>query len=177
LWQRELEVTPRQSAFVREYLIDLNATQAAIRAGYSAKSAEVTASRLLSDAKVAAAVQAGMDKRANKLEISADRVLEEISRMAFYDPATLGISGIHGPADIAKLPEDVRRAIVGWSWDKAGNFTLKLADKLNALDKLGRHLKLFTDKVEHTGKDGASLADEMASAAIRVQERLQRLAG
>ena len=59
----------------------------------------------------------------------------------------------HDPSgDIRDLPEDVRRAIAGWSWDKEGRFTVKLADKSKALDQLGKHLKLFVDRVEHTGE-------------------------
>ena len=66
-------------------------------------------------------------------------------------------ANVRGPEDIPTLPEDVHRAIVGWSWDKAGNFTLKFADKKSALELRGRHMKLFTDKIELTGKDGAPI--------------------
>lgn len=138
----------KQARFVQEYLIDLNATQAAIRAGYSAKTAEQQGSRLLGNAKVSEAIAARQKRVAGKLEVTQERIAEEYARMAFYDPADLGVDGIEAPADIAKLPEDVRRAIVGWSWDKAGNFTLKLADKNAALTNLGRHLGMFKDRLE-----------------------------
>lgn len=130
---------------MREYLIDLNATQAAIRAGYAAASAEVQGSRLLSNDKVAEQVKREMDKRGQRTGITADKVLQEIERMAMYDPKDL--VGVNSPEDIALLPEDVRRAIVGWSWDKMGNFLIKLA-KQPAIEMLGRHHKLFSDKVE-----------------------------
>jgi len=70
-------MTPKQETFVREYLIDLNATQAAIRAGYSERTAEQQGSRLLSNAKVAEAVAAGKSERAAKLDIDALWVLRE----------------------------------------------------------------------------------------------------
>jgi phage terminase small subunit len=70
-------MTPKQDAFVREYLLDLNATQAAIRAGYSERTANEQGSRLLANASVAAAIADAKEKRAEKLEISALWVLEQ----------------------------------------------------------------------------------------------------
>lgn len=139
-------VTPKQEAFVREYLIDLNATAAYGRAGYTAKGngAEVNAARLLRNAQVAAAVATAMQERGERTRVTADRVLTEIERLAMLDPSAL--VSVKRPADIAKLPEDVRRAIVGWSWDAKGRFQVKLA-KEAALQMLGRHHRLFNDKV------------------------------
>jgi len=71
-------LTPKQSMFVKEYLIDLNATQAAIRAGYSEDTAAEQASRLLRNVKIKESMQKGMDKRANKTEITAEWVLNGI---------------------------------------------------------------------------------------------------
>ena len=185
------ELTPKQRLFVAEYLKDLNATQAAIRAGYSEKTAHSQGPRLLEDAGVKSAIAAAAEKRAEKLEITAERVLAEIANMAFYDVGDLMIDGdaseelteeqakewekwivdgriIHGlrnPADIKRLPEKLRRAIVGWGWDRNGNFTVKLADKSKALDQLARHLSLYNDKLEVTGVD--ALADRLARASKR----------
>ena len=72
----------KQQAFVTEYLVDLNATQAAIRAGYSAKTAEVIAHENLRKPQIAAAIQQAMDQRARRTEITADLVLERINRIA-----------------------------------------------------------------------------------------------
>lgn len=146
-----MALTPKQQRFVEEYLIDLNGKQAAIRVGYSPATAEVTASRLLSNVKVKAAVDERRAALSENAEVSQERIVKEFCRMGFYDPADIASQPMNGPEDIAKLPEDVRRAIVGWGWDKAGNFTLKLADKAGALVSLGRHLGMFTDKVEQTG--------------------------
>jgi phage terminase small subunit len=118
-------------------------------------------------------------------------VLKEISRMAFYDPLDLieivreampdelrggielsddgkVITGLRSAQDIKFLPEDVRRAIVGWGYDRNQNFTLKLADKSKALDQLARHLSLYNDKLEVTGVD--ALADRLARANKRASE-------
>lgn len=70
------KLTPKQEAFVREYLVDLNATQAAIRAGYSQKTANEQASRLLANVSIQEAVAAGRSARAQKLEVTAEQVLQ-----------------------------------------------------------------------------------------------------
>lgn len=181
------KLTPKQEMFVREYLVDLNATQAAIRAGSKAKRAEQAGHELLTNPDVSAAIATAIGKRASKIEVSADRVLAEIARMAFYDPADLMVDGeakeddpeqmvvdgrlihgLRGVADIKRLPEDIRRAIVGWGWDRNGNFTVKLADKSKALDQLARHLSLYNDKLEVTGLD--NLAARLAEAKLRLKE-------
>ena len=73
-----MALTPKQSMFVKEYLIDLNATQAAIRAGYSEKTANEQASRLLANVSISSAVQIEMDKRAESVSITAEDVLQSI---------------------------------------------------------------------------------------------------
>lgn len=79
------DLTAKQALFVREYLIDLNATQAAIRAGYSKKTATVQGARLLTNANVKAAVAEASEKRADKLDLNAERVLQAIAEVAFGD--------------------------------------------------------------------------------------------
>jgi phage terminase small subunit len=78
-------MTAKQQIFVREYLVDLNATQAAIRAGYSPRTAKQIAHENLTKPDVAAAISAAQRDRMSKLEISADRVLQEAARIAFFD--------------------------------------------------------------------------------------------
>lgn len=80
-----MSLNEKQRRFAAEYLIDLNAKQAAIRAGYSPKTAESQGSRLLSNAKVAKAIQAGKEARSARTEITQDRVLQELARLAFFD--------------------------------------------------------------------------------------------
>src|SRR5215475_12924278 len=83
------KLTPRQVRFVAEYLIDANATQAAIRAGYKAKHADVSGCRLLANAKIRAAVDAGEAERAKRTQVTADKVIMELARVAFADPRQL----------------------------------------------------------------------------------------
>lgn len=182
-----MALTPKQQRFVEEYLVDLNATQAAIRAGYSERTANEIGAENLAKPSVKAAVDLALAERAEKTGITAERVLSEIANMAFYDPSDLMVSidpdeydgeahpsvivegriiyGLRGPADIKRLPENVRRAIVGWGYDRNQNFTVKLADKSKALDQLARHLSLYNDKLEVTGM--AALADRMERAMKR----------
>ncbi len=80
-----MELTPKQARFVAEYLIDLNATQAAVRAGYSARTAASQGARLLKHGAVARAVHTAQHARAVRTEITQDRVLQELARIAFFD--------------------------------------------------------------------------------------------
>lgn len=170
------QLTEKQAAFCREYLVDLNATQAAIRAGYSEATAYSIGQENLKKPEIQNEVQRLMAERSKRTEIKADRVLQELAAMAFYDPAALAGVEIKQPADILKLPEEIRRAIIGWSWDRNGNFTLKLAGKTQQLDLIGRHLKMFTDRTEHTGADGeplnqaVGLSAEQLAAVERVRQ-------
>ena len=76
-------LSPKQTRFVQEYLIDLNGKRAAIRAGYASRSAEVQASRMLRNAKVQKALEAAMQARSRRTEVSSDQVLEELAKIAF----------------------------------------------------------------------------------------------
>lgn len=147
-----MALTPKQSLFVKEYLVDLNATQAAIRAGYSKKTAQAISTENLSKPLIAAEIHKAMEKRGHRTEITADRVLKEIERLALFDPKDL--INVSCPADIAELPEDIRRAITGWKWDKQGNFIISMI-KQGAVEMLGRHHKLFTDKIDLSNPDGS----------------------
>lgn len=185
-----MALTDKQRKFVAEYLVDMNATRAAKDAGYSERTAGQGGDQVLKNIEVRAAIDEAIAKRAAKTEITAERVLQEIKAMAFWDPSELVeimrpldevpdhvtatgavmtidgvaylVDGIVGPRDIKKLPEGIRRAIVGWGYDRNQNFTLKLADKSKALDQLARHLGLYNDKLEVNVTD--NLADRIARA-------------
>ncbi len=164
-------LTPKQRAFVAEYLVDLNATQAAVRAGYSPQTAESPASRLLRNVRVAQAVQGGMAKRQARVELTADRVLQELMRVAFSDLSkAYDASGNLLP--VHEMPEDCRRAIAGIKvfeeFEGYGEARVKVGEvrevkfwsKTDALRDLGKHLKLFVERLEHTGKDGGPIKTE-----------------
>lgn len=160
-----MNLTAKQRAFCQEYLVDLNATQAAIRAGYSPRTARQVGAENLSKPDIQAELTKLMEERAQRVEIDADTVLRELLRLARVDlSAAFNDNGSLKP--VRDMPEDVRRAISGVDVfeefqgrgeDRAMiGYTKKLRfwDKTKALELLGRHLKLFSDKIELTGKDG-----------------------
>jgi phage terminase small subunit len=134
------KLTDLQQRFVDEYLIDLNATQAAIRAGY--KHPDI-GRRIITKSHVLNAINAAKSKCSRNANVTAERVVDELACMAFYDPADMVRIPVKKPGDIVNLPEPARRAIVGWSWDKFGNFVLRLASKERSLELLGKHLGMF----------------------------------
>ena len=165
-------LNPKQERFVQEYLIDSNAKRAAIAAGYSAKTAEQQGWQLLHHPAVAAQLAKKQEALSEKMDVTAERVIDELAMLAFYDPADLAFLldeegnavEITRPRDIAKLPLRIRKAIVGWGWDKAGNFTLKFAPKQATLQLLGQHLQLFRQPVDDSLLDGFA---ELIQAARR----------
>lgn len=158
----------KQARFAQEYLIDLNATQAAIRAGYSAKTAGQQGFDLLKNPEIAAAIDKGIAKRSARVEITADRVLQELAKIAFADirkavrwgrsprdetsanasPNGLGMYPVElVPSE--EIEDDIAAAVSEVSLTDSG-IKIKMHDKKGALVDLGKHLGLFVDKVDHT---------------------------
>ena len=160
----EKKLTPKQKRFVDEYLIDLNATQAAIRAGYSPKTANEQGARLLANVSIAQTIQKAMQDREQRTEITQDRVLQEYARLAFYDPRKL-FQPDGTPKPIEALDDDTAAALAGLEvreeFEGTGQdrvFTgytkkYKLANKLGALDSLAKHLGLFEPKEEDSEEE------------------------
>ncbi len=146
-------MSPRQQRFVDEYLIDLNAAAAATRAGYSPAAATEQGHRLLTYAHVAEAVAAGQAERAKRLAVTADRVIEEYAKIAFANMADYAAVG---PA-LETLTPNQTAAIAEVSQTANGAVRIKLHDKKSALDSLAKHLGLFIDRHELTGRDGTPL--------------------
>ena len=152
-------LTPKQQRFVAEYLVDLNATQAAIRTGYSARTANREGTRLLANPVIAMAVVAGKAAQLAKAEITAVRVLEELGRIAFVDVRTLfdggplksivGLSAEHG-AVIASVEVIQRTGADGMTYTI---HKVKCWDKVRALEMLAKYLGLLKERVQHEADD------------------------
>ena len=142
-------MTPKQRRFVEEYLVDLNASQAAKRAGYAARSAKNHGYRLLKNPAVAAAVAKAQTRRAARTQVSADRVVTELAKVAFGDPRRLLSWGPDGMVlrDSGELTEAEAALVSEVSETRAasggGTRRVKLHCKLTALNALGKHLGLF----------------------------------
>lgn len=167
------KLTAKQKAFVNEYLIDLNATQAAIRAGYSEKTANEQGARLLANVSISEFISKAMEERSKRTGITADQVLNELAMIAFAngtdfaqvveEPIIVNGRYVKDPdtgqlrkqevvriVPTDELPEDKKRAIAGI---KEGRYGVEVStcDKVKALELLGRHLGMFKDKVEVSG--------------------------
>lgn len=205
-------LTPKQRAFVREYLIDLNATQAAIRAGYSETTARAIGAENLTKPDIASAIRKAMDERAERTQITADRVLTELAKIGFSDirkvvkwhsqanvafadsdlegeieDGTLRVSVANQVELVSSedIDDETAAAIAELSMTSQGALKVKLHDKRASLVDIGRHLGMFKERVEHTGKDGGPIeidqkvredADAVAGALARLTER-SRAAG
>ncbi len=155
-----MALTDKQKRFVEEYLIDLNATQAAIRAGYSEKTARAIACENLTKLDVQNAISESMKTRSERTKVTQDRVIEELARIAFLDIRE-AFNDDGNLLPINKMPEHVARAIGGMDIDNVRSIgddetsqtrKVKILDKRGALELLGKHLAMFTERVEHAGE-------------------------
>lgn len=164
---RVMKLTHRQQRFVDEYLLDLNATQACIRAGYSEKTASRIGPELLGKTCVKAALALELEKRANRTRVDADWVLKRLAAMADADMADLyGEDGILKP--VKDWPDVWRRGLVAGvetleERDREGNVIgqvrkVKLADRMRSMELIGRHVDVgaWRDKLDVTVTDTRS---------------------
>jgi len=161
-------LTPKQKRFVAEYLIDLNATAAARRAGYSAKTADRIGPELLGKTCVSEAIQQAIQEREKRTEITQDMVLRETAKLAFFDIRKM-FDNNGKPLDISRLDDDTAAALVGLDVqdiaDPDGDYVgyvkkYKMADKVKALELLGKHFGTWEPKddgpKDETEEDGLS---------------------
>lgn len=172
------DLTPKEQVFVREYLRDANGTRAAVAAGYSEKTAAVAASKLLRKVKVAQELGNLRKKLCDKLEVSAEKVLQGIAELAFFDMRKF-FTAAGNLIPIHDLDDQTARALKGCDVEKlfkhfgkgqaeeSGTITkIRVADRLEALELLGRHLKMFTDKLEVT--DSQEIVKKLHEGRARV---------
>ena len=150
-------LTAKQERFCQEYLKCLNATRAAIKSGYSAANADKIGSNLVRKSRVTARLKELQAARSRRYEISAERILEELAKLAFSDITdyvSFNESGVR-LKESSDLNPKQRAAILEVSEvlnQHGGTTKFKLHDKVKALELLGKYQKLFTDKHEHSGE-------------------------
>ena len=152
------ELTEQQKLFAKEFVVDFNATQAAIRAKYSENTAAQQASRLLKNVKITELIAENIKNTHDKLDITIDRIAEEFEKVGFSSIADF-IDWEEGTdnllikfKDLKSLTREQRACISEISVHTTvlghKTFKIKLHDKLKALEALGRHKSMFTDKFE-----------------------------
>ena len=146
------KLTEKQQRFVDEYLIDLNATQAAIRAGYSAKTADVQGSRMLGNVKVQQAIAEAMAKRSKRTGVNQDRVVLELAKNAFVKMTDIvdseGRIRSNATDDDLSCIESIKYKESDNEYGGSVEREVKISSKLKALELLGKHLGMWNDKLD-----------------------------
>lgn len=157
----------KQLLFIKYYLIDKNATQAYIKAGYNGKGAESSASKLLTNPKVKAIIDAELNKTMNELDITAERVLKGFKEVAERSLQRVPVMYYD------KEDKEYKQKTENWEWLR----TFDAGGANTALSWLGKYHKLFTEKHELTGKDGwpIEVVDFSNMTAKQIQEHLKSL--
>lgn len=158
-------LTPKQRAFVDEYLKDFNATQAAIRAGYAKRAAGQTGNENLNKPEIKALIDASIEARSRRTLVTADRVLEQYARMAFFDLRTIYDSN-GNLLPVSDWPDEAASAAIAGVdvvevKEEDGTYSLvkkvKLVDRRGALQDIAKHLGMFMERIEHSGSIAAEV--------------------
>lgn len=160
----EDNLTPKQRRFCHEYIIDLNGTQAAIRAGYSENSAKEIASENLTKPNIQNFIQELNQERQNATGITAQRVIEELGKIAFSDIREL-MTVDNALMDIKQLDDNTAGAVASIEVDEirmsgmavGETKKVKLWDKIRALDSLGKHFGIFEKDNSQSKPEGITV--------------------
>ena len=160
------KLTAKQEMFVQEYLIDLNATQAAIRAGYSPHTAKDIGCENLSKPNIRACIDKALAERSRRTGINADRVLRELARIGFLKPTeAVNMKEATVKDDIsdddAAAIASVRVKTIPTADGEGIEREVKFADKIKALELLGKHLGMFTENINLTGDVGVVIMNDI----------------
>ncbi len=174
----EFEITDKMRQFVDEYLIDLNGTQAAIRAGYSESTAQEQSSQLLARPDIRALIEQAQKDRVDRVQINQDTTVNELKTIAFSDVADFVIVKEGGVIEqrpfnelkkeqtrcVKKIKQTVRTAQSsdGAVIHQTAVLELELYDKVKSLELLGRHLGIFNDKLTLDGALPLQIVFEVA---------------
>lgn len=170
-----VKLTPKQQKFCDEYLVDLNATQAAIRAGYSKKTANEIGAQNLAKVSIQEYLTAARQRMQERTEITADMVVKELARIGFHNVKDF-VNGGNSVLELKFIDEDKTAAVsavkntVKSTYNTATRETttdtiteIKFHDKVSALEKLGRHLGIFE-------KDNGQRKLEISGVLVTTQE-------
>lgn len=154
---QKTELNPKQISFCEQYIIDFNGTQAAIRAGYSAKTANAQSTRLLTNVYIQQYISGLQKKASERNEISVDRIINEYAKIAFSDMKNY-MDENNKIKDINTLDSNISGAVSEiqterrmFNEEPTEFVKFKLHSKTHALDMLGKHLGMFNDEVKHSG--------------------------
>lgn len=151
-------MTPKQEAFVREYLVDLNATQAAIRAGYSAKNADKIGPELLGKTRVREAIEAGKKELAERVQVNQEYVIKTILETIERCRQATPVTDKTGKPIMAETENGTLAPV----------YAFDAKNVLKGAELLGKHLGIFIEKRELTGKDGKDLVPEQPKGVLVV---------
>lgn len=167
------KLTAKQQRFVDEYLIDLNATQAAIRAGYSPSTAKDIGCQNLAKLNISEAIDKALAARSRRTGITQDRVLRELAKIAFVnandviDPDSATVRQDAAEEDLSCI-QSVKVKMSESDMGSSSEREIKLADKLRALELLGKHLGLFDKRDQNIGNGEKNNLLEAIAAAEEI---------
>ncbi len=161
-----MALTKKQKRFVEEYLVDLNATQAAIRAGYSTQTAYSIGDENLKKPEIKNAIEKALAERSKRTGVNADRVILELAKIAFVNPTdviNMDEATVRGEAnreDTAAISSVKVKRIPTEDGDIVER-EVRTYDKIKALELLGKHLGMFTDKFKVEGAIPVVIHDDL----------------